>query len=138
MRLGSWPDTNFLPLDANPDLGDSTITETSGIGGFAMAAAPAIVQFVGGSPAEAVANTREMVHITLGSNPSFTLPQIDFAGTPAGIDILKVVDTGICPVINTGIAHRKAGVGQVGAGITRAPLFCFIQAVAAFEDEFLD
>ena len=117
--------------DANPDLGDSTITETSGIGGFAMAAAPAIVQFVGGAPPHAIANTLEMAHITLGRNAAFTLPQIDFAGTPAGIDIRKVVDTGIRPVINTGIAHREAGVGQVGAGITRAPAACFSQAVAA-------
>ena len=117
--------------DANPDLGDSTITETTGIGGFAMAAAPAIVQFVGGSPRDAVANTREMAHITLGRNPAFTLPQIDFAGTPSGIDLRRVVDTGILPVINTGIAHREAGIGQVGAGITRAPLACFVQAVAA-------
>jgi hypothetical protein len=120
--------------DANPDLGDSTITETAGIGGFAMAAAPAIVQFVGGTPADAVANTREMAHITLGRNGAFTLPQIDFAGTPAGIDARKAVDTGIAPVINTGIAHRDAGVGQVGAGITRAPLACFAQAVAALAD----
>jgi len=96
-----------------------------------MAAAPAIVKFVGGTPQDAVANTMEMTHITLGRNSSFTLPALNFGGTPAGIDARKVVDTGILPVINTGIAHRKAGIGQIGAGVTRAPLACFTQAIAA-------
>jgi len=121
----------FSEEDAAPDLGDSAIAETAGLGGFAMGAAPAIVQFVGGTPADAVAYTREMYHVTLGSNPSFTLPPLGFAPTPAGIDALRVVDTGIEPVINTGIAHREAGIGQVGAGVTRAPLECFVQAVSA-------
>jgi hypothetical protein len=121
----------FSAEDAAPDLGDSAIAETAGLGGFAMGAAPAIVQFVGGTPADAVAYTREMYNVTLGSNPSFTLPPLGFAPTPAGIDVLRVVDTGIEPVINTGIAHREAGVGQVGAGVARAPLACFVQAVAA-------
>ena len=121
--------------DAAPDLGDSAIAETAGLGGFAMGAAPAIVQFVGGTPADAVAYTREMYHVTLGSNPSFTLPPLGFAPTPAGIDARRVVDTGIEPVINTGIAHRDAGVGQVGAGVTRAPLACFIQAVTALAEK---
>jgi hypothetical protein len=80
--------------DAAPDLGDSAITETAGVGGFAMAASPAIVQFVGGTPQDAIANTNEMAHITLGRNGALTLPAIDFAGTPAGIDARKVVDTG--------------------------------------------
>ena len=85
-----------------------------------MAAAPAIVQFVGGTPQDAIANTDEMSHITLGRNGALTLPALDFAGTPAGIDARKVVDTGIAPIINTGIAHREAGIGQIGAGITRS------------------
>ncbi len=117
--------------DAAPDLGDSSITETAGIGGFAMAAAPAIVQFVGGTPDDAIANSEEMSHITLGRNEAFTLPALDFAGTPAGIDARKVVDTGIAPVINTGIAHLAPGIGQIGAGITRAPMSCFARAVDA-------
>jgi hypothetical protein len=121
----------YTIADAAPDLGDSAITETAGVGGFAMAAAPAIVNFVGGSPDDAVANTAAMLHITLGQNTGFTLPAMSFAGTPAGIDVRKVVDTGILPVINTGIAHKEAGVGQIGAGITRAPLACFTQAVSA-------
>jgi hypothetical protein len=120
--------------DAAPDLGDSAITETAGVGGFAMGTAPAIVQFVGGSPQDAIAYTSEMTHITLGRNNAFTLPALDFGGTPAGIDTRKVVDTGIAPVINTGIAHRQAGVGQIGAGITRAPLACFEQAITALAD----
>jgi len=116
--------------DAGRDIGDSAITETAGIGGFAMAAAPAIVQFVGGTPREALGNSQRMAHITLGRNNAFTLPMLDFAGTPAGIDVCRVVDTGIEPIINTGIAHREAGVGQIGAGITHAPMACFTQALA--------
>lgn len=117
--------------DAARDLGDSAITETAGVGGFSMAAAPAIVQFVGGTPKDALANTLRMLHITLGQNAAFTLPALDFTGAPAGIDARLVTDTGIQPVINTGIAHKEAGVGQVGAGLTYAPLSCFSQAVAA-------
>jgi hypothetical protein len=117
--------------DAAADLGDSAITETNGLGGFAMAASPAIVQFVGGTPADATANSRRMLSITLGSNPAFTLPALNFGGTPAGIDARLVVDSGILPIINTGIAHKKAGVGQIGAGITTAPMECFNAALAA-------
>jgi hypothetical protein len=124
----------YTIADAAPDLGDSAITETAGLGGFAMAAAPAIVNFVGGTPDDAIANTAQMGHITLGRNGALTLPAMNFAGTPAGIDIRKVVDTGILPVINTGIAHREAGIGQIGAGITRAPLACFTQAVVALAE----
>lgn len=120
----------YTPDDAAPDLGDSAITETAGIGGFAMGTAPAIVQFVGGTPQDAIGFTREMYHITLGLNPAFTLPPLQFTGSPSGIDARKVVDTGIAPVINTGIAHRQAGVGQIGAGITRAPVACFTQAIS--------
>jgi hypothetical protein len=115
--------------DAAGDLGDSAITETAGLGGFAMAAAPAIVKFVGGSSADALANTLAMRHITLGLNNAFTLAALDFAGTPAGIDVAKVVDTRILPVINTGIAHRDPGIGQIGAGVTRAPMACFTAAI---------
>jgi hypothetical protein len=117
--------------DAARDIGDSAITETAGLGGFAMAAAPAIVQFVGGNPSQAIAASRQMRIITVGENTAFTLPILDFAATAAGIDVRKVVDTGILPIINTGIAHKDAGVGQIGAGITTAPLACFTQAVSA-------
>jgi hypothetical protein len=119
--------------DAAADLGDSAITETAGIGGFAMAAAPAIVKFVGGTAQDALANTLSMTHITLRRNGAFTLPALDFAGTPAGIDARRVVDTGILPVVNTGIAHKEPGVGQIGAGVTRAPLECFTKAVLELE-----
>lgn len=117
--------------DAAADLGDSAITETNGLGGFAMAASPAIVQFVGGTPSDATANSRRMLAITLGTNPAFTLPQLNFGGTPAGIDARSVVDSGVLPIINTGIAHRQAGVGQIGAGITTAPMHCFSEALVA-------
>ncbi|HXW31242.1 MAG TPA: DUF1116 domain-containing protein [Xanthobacteraceae bacterium] len=125
----------YGPEDAAKDLGDSAITETAGIGGFAMAAAPAIVQFVGGTPNDAIANTVSMTYVTVGRNNAFTLPALNFSGTPAGIDARRVLDTNIKPIINTGIAHKEAGVGQIGAGITRAPLDCFAQAIKALAAE---
>ncbi|MDR7484489.1 MAG: DUF1116 domain-containing protein [Armatimonadota bacterium] len=121
----------YSAADANPDIGDSTITETAGIGGFAMAAAPAIVKFVGGTPREAMHATLEMYEITVGENPAFGLPPLDFRGTPTGIDIRKVVRTGITPRVNTGIAHKQPGIGQIGAGLVRPPMACFEQAVEA-------
>jgi len=87
-----------------------------------VAAAPAIVRFVGGSPEDGLAHTREMATITLARNAGYGIPALGFAGTPTGIDCRRVVDSGVVPVINTGIAHRDAGVGQIGAGIARAPL----------------
>lgn len=122
----------FEEKDANPDLGDSAITETCGIGGFAMAAAPAIVQFVGGCVDDALAYSRQMFEITETENPSYTLPPLDFRGSALGIDLRKVLATGILPVINTGIAHRQAGVGQVGAGVVHPHQECFQKAILAF------
>ncbi len=123
--------------DANPDIGDSTITETAGIGAFAMAAAPAIVRFVGGTPQMAMESTLEMYEITVAENPAFGIPQLDFRGTPTGIDIRKVVKTGITPRVNTGIAHRQSGIGQIGAGLVRPPMACFEQALEAFAERYL-
>jgi hypothetical protein len=127
------PDGLYFPGygsdDANPDLGDSAITETMGIGGFAMAAAPAIVRFVGGTADDALRYTRQMYGITLTRNADYGIPSLEFAGTPTGIDVRRVVDAGVTPVINTGIAHREAGIGQIGAGIARAPLACFTNAL---------
>lgn len=120
----------FTEADANPDMGDSTIVETVGLGGFAMGAAPAVAGFVGaGAASEAADFTRAMAEITLGENPQWTIPAMDYAGVPTGIDIRQVVSTALAPTINTGIAHREAGVGQVGAGVARAPLTCFHQAL---------
>lgn len=119
----------YGPEDANPDLGDSAITETLGLGGFAMAASPAITRFVGGTPDDALEATRSMRRITIAPHPAFPLPPLNFAGTPSGIDVLKVLDTGVLPLINTGIAHKEAGVGQIGAGIVTAPSDVFVQAV---------
>jgi hypothetical protein len=111
----------FTKKDANPDIGDSAITETNGLGGFAIAASPAIVQFVGGSAADAVNYTRQMYEITEAENNVYQIPALDFRGSPTGIDAIKVLDKGIFPVIDTGVAHREPGVGQVGAGILSAP-----------------
>jgi hypothetical protein len=125
----------FAAADGNPDIGDSAIVETIGLGGMAMAASPAVAGFVGaGSAADAFNTTRRMYEITVARNADWTLPTLDFAGTPMGIDIRKVLETGLAPVINTGIAHRQPGLGQVGAGVVRAPLACFEQALIAFAE----
>ena len=122
----------FSAADANPDMGDSAIVETVGLGGFAMAAAPAVVGFVGaGNAADALAITRLMREITVADNPEWAIPALDQQGVPTAIDIRLVVETGITPTINTGIAHRKPGVGQVGAGVVKAPLGCFTSALEA-------
>jgi uncharacterized protein DUF1116 len=121
--------------DANPDIGDSAITETSGLGGFAMAAAPAIVRFVGGEVPEALAATQRMYEITLAEHPAFQIPILSFRGTPVGIDVTRVVRTGILPVINTGIAGRAAGTGQVGAGLVSPPAEIFTAALEALAQD---
>lgn len=121
--------------EANPDIGDSAIMETLGLGGFAMGAAPAIVQFVGGSVAEAARTTKDMYSITWTQSRDYTFPSIDFAGAPMGIDIRKVVELQISPHINTGIAHREAGIGQIGAGILRAPQAPFRAALVALAEK---
>ena len=126
----------FKAEDASGDIGDSTITETAGIGGFAMASAPAIVTFVSGTPKDALNTTLEMYEITYTEHKYFTIPQLDFRGTPTGIDIRKVVETGITPRVNTGIAHKEAGVGQVGAGLVRPPMAMFEQALVAFAEKY--
>jgi hypothetical protein len=120
--------------DCNPDIGDSAITETAGFGGFAMAAAIAIVQFVGGTPQDAVNFSNKMYEITVGESLAFSIPILDFRGTATAIDIRKVVEKNILPQINTGIAHKKAGIGQVGAGLVNPPWECFAQALKAFAE----
>ncbi|RAP34286.1 hypothetical protein DID77_01595 [Candidatus Marinamargulisbacteria bacterium SCGC AG-439-L15] len=119
--------------DCNPDIGDSAITETFGIGGFTMAAAPAIVQFIGGTPDQALQYSQSMYDITLAENPIFSIPSLGFKGSPTGIDCRKVLEQSSLPVINTGIAHKKAGVGMAGAGVVYPPENCFIKAICAFE-----
>jgi hypothetical protein len=153
IRLASMPDRwftapageveglyfpSYTAADANPDIGDSTVTETAGYGGFAMAAAPAITQFVGGTPQMAIESTLEMYEITFAEHPGFTIPALNFRGTPLGIDVRLVMETGILPKINTGIAHREPGVGMVGAGILRAPEKCFADAFEAFRVAYFE
>jgi hypothetical protein len=134
------PDGLYFPgfsfADANPDIGDSTITETAGVGGYAMASAPAIVTFVSGTPQDALNTTLEMYEITMAEHSHFTIPALDFRGTPTGTDIRKVVELGITPRINTGIAHKEAGIGQVGAGLVRPPMAIFEQALLAFAEKY--
>jgi hypothetical protein len=126
--------SGYGPEDANPDIGDSTITETVGYGGMAMAAAPAIVRFVGGAPQDAVRRTLEMYEITLTEHPAYQIPILGFRGTPTGIDAALVARTGMPPAVNTGIAGRLAGVGQVGAGLVTPPLSVFTDAVRALAE----
>ena len=123
----------FGPDDANPDLGDSAIVETIGLGAAAMAAAPAVARFVGaGGAREALAATEEMREISIAEHPYLRIATLDERGTPTGIDVRPVVETGITPLINTGIAGRQAGTGQIGAGVARAPIACFLNALEAF------
>jgi len=137
------PDALYFPgftkEDANPDIGDSAITETGGLGGFAIAAAPAIVQFVGGSAQDAVGYTMAMYEICAGENNVYQIPYLNFRGTPTGIDVIKVIEKSITPFIDTGVAHKKPGVGQVGAGVVSAPAEPFVKAFETFaltlEDE---
>jgi hypothetical protein len=126
----------YSAADAAPDIGDSVITETAGIGGFCMAAAPAIVKFVGGAPQDAIAYTNRMYEITLAENSAYQIPALDFRGSPTGVDVRKVVETGILPVVNTGIAHKTPGVGMVGAGLVKPPKNCFRDAVLAFAEVY--
>jgi hypothetical protein len=122
---------DYGPEDANPDIGDSAITETAGLGGLSMATAPAIVRFVGGSVPDALATTQRMYDITVGENPAFAIPVLEFRGAPTGVDVTAVVRSGVLPQINTGMAGRVAGTGQVGAGLVTPPMGCFTQALDA-------
>jgi hypothetical protein len=126
----------FSEKDANPDIGDSVITETAGIGGFAMATAPALVTFIGGTPKDAINTTMDMYEITFAENKNFTIPFLDFRGTPTGVDIRKVVEKQITPRVNTGVAHKEPGIGQVGAGVVSAPMSVFEDALVAFAEKY--
>ena len=128
----------FTEADANRDVGDSCITETTGIGGFCMAAAPAIVKFVGGTVADSIKYSTEMYEITEGQGTAYQIPALGFRGSATGIDIRKVIETGIRPVINTGIACNRRGVGQVGAGVVHPPMECFEQAIEAFVAKYAE
>ena len=126
----------FTEKDSSGDIGDSTITESAGIGGFAMATAPAIVNFVSGTPKDALNTTMEMYEITYAEHKYFTIPPLDFRGTPTGMDLRKIVEKNITPRINTGIAHKEAGIGQVGAGLVRPPIELFQEALVAYAEHY--
>jgi len=126
----------YTEEDANPVFGDSYISEPAGIGAFAMAASPAISEFVGGSPQYGVEITLRMYEITVAEHKYYKIPYLGYRGTPLGIDIRKVVEKGIVPVVNTGIAHKKGGIGQIGAGIAYAPMECFKKALEAFKQRY--
>jgi hypothetical protein len=127
----------FVQADACGDIGDSAICETAGYGGCSFAASPALTLLAGGSVADALRFSREMFEVTVTRNPGLSLPALDFTGAPCGIDVRKVIDTGIRPVLTTGIAHREAGIGQIGAGIVRVPMACYLKAFEAAAGRFL-
>ncbi len=127
----------FSQADACPDIGDSAITETAGFGGCSFAASPALTLLAGGTVGDAVRYSREMYEITVTKNPALSLPALDFAGAPCGIDVRKVIDSGIRPLVTTGIAHKEAGIGQIGAGIVRVPMACYAKALGAMAEQFL-
>jgi len=133
------PDALFFPgytrADANPDIGDSAITETGGLGGFAIAASPAIVQFVGGSTKDAINYTMQMYEITVAENNVYQVPYLNFRGTPTGIDVVKIVEKNVLPFIDTGVAHKEPGIGQVGAGVLSAPAEPFKKAFVGLMDK---
>jgi hypothetical protein len=126
----------FTAEDANPDIGDSAITETGGLGAFALAGAPSIAQLVGGNAQEAREHTLRMYEITLAEHPVYRMPALDFRGTPVGIDLRKVISTGILPIIDTSINHKKAGLGMVGAGLVHPPRDCFEKAFKSFAAKY--
>jgi len=126
----------FTMDDANPDMGDSSIAETTGLGAFAMGGAPAMIQFVGGTVDDAIGYSMKMREIATAPNPNWTMPNLNFSGTPTGIDVRKVVQTGIVPNITTGIAHKEPGMGQIGAGVTTAPMEAFEKALKALAEKY--
>lgn len=131
----------YTQEDANRDMGDSAIMESGGLGAFAIAAAPALARFgsavgLGGTTQDSVDITEQMYEITIGENLGLAIPNLDFRGTPTGIDMLKVIETGIQPIINTSLAHKNPGIGQIGAGWSRAPMECFKRAFEAFYHKY--
>ncbi|MBI4668800.1 MAG: DUF1116 domain-containing protein [Elusimicrobia bacterium] len=130
------PDALYFPgytkNDANPDIGDSAITETNSLGGFAIAASPAIVGFVGGTTSDALNYTNQMYEITVGESSAYQIPYLNFRGTPTAIDVVKVIEKNILPFIDTGVAHKDAGIGQIGAGVLSAPAGPFKKAFEGF------
>lgn len=128
--------TGYGPHDAGLDMGDSAITETVGWGGFVLGGAPGILSLVGGTPQQALSFSREMREITVGTSPTFRIPALGFEGAPVGIDVLKVVQTGILPVIDTAIAHKEPGYPKIGAGLVRPPMECFEKALMRFGERY--
>jgi hypothetical protein len=126
----------YTTADAGLDMGDSAITETVGWGAFTLGGAPGILPLVGGTPDEALQHTREMRKITTGIHPIYRMPSVGFEGTSVGIDIRKVVQSNLTPIIDTAIAHREAGHPIIGAGLTRAPMECFVKALRAFGERY--
>jgi hypothetical protein len=128
--------TGYKKSDAGLDMGDSAIAETVGWGGFVLGGAPGILALVGGTPEQALEYTREMATITAGEHPTYRLPALGFIGAPMGIDIRKVVQSNLLPIIDTAIAHKEPGHPIIGAGLVRPPMECFKQALIAFGQKY--
>jgi hypothetical protein len=134
------PDGAFVPgysqEDAGLDMGDSAVTETVGWGAFVLAGALGLLPQLGAKLESAVAQSQRMRDITLSASPSFLIPALGFAGAPVGIDLRKVLDTGVTPLIDTAIAHKDPGHGYIGGGIVNAPMECFIKAFQGFVKKY--
>ena len=124
--------TGYSADDAGLDMGDSAITETVGWGGFVLGGAPGILSLVGGTAEQGMQISRDMREITVATHPAYRIPALDFAGAPVGIDIVKVMRSGIVPVIDTAIAHKDPGHPKIGAGLVRAPSECFEEALLTY------
>jgi hypothetical protein len=122
----------FTEADVEIMGGESTFNETAGLGGFAQAAAFPLQEYQGGSADKMVEANLAMYDITLAEHPELKIPYLGFRGVPSGIEIHRVVETGITPIMDIGVAG-KAG-GQIGAGSFRAPMECFQHAVAAYSE----
>jgi hypothetical protein len=126
----------FTAGDAAPDIGDSAISESRGLGGTALPASPSQARLFGGGLEEAVQHTKAMQKVSILEDPLFRIPYMDFVGVPVGIDIRKVLELNTVPRIDTGIAHKDGGHGIIGTGIADAPIEAFKKAIAAFAAEY--
>lgn len=115
--------------DAQPALGDSFITEVVGLGACALSAAPAISSFLGTSQSDSENIVETMRRVCAGTSSRFVIPSGGYVGTPLGIDVSKVVSAATSPIVEYGLAHKRPGIGQIGAGLTEVPMAPFEQAL---------
>ncbi len=121
---------------AGLDMGDSAITETVGWGATTLANQLGFLPIVGCSLEQALELTHEVRQLSVSSSTNYAIPIFKFEGSPLGIDIRKVVETGVLPIIDTGIAHKEPGYPIVGSGLARPPMECFKKALERFGKKY--